>query len=61
MNIIRKSRGIKSPVVEHMPYEEAQAYIGNAKQTYTRAFQVLDDTGRVCNTITKAYYNRNRK
>lgn len=61
MNIIRKSRGIKSPVIERMSYEEAQVHIGNAKQTYTRSFQILDDAGQICNTITKSYYNRNRK
>lgn len=61
MNIVRKSRGIKSPTVERMSYEDAQAHIGDAKQTYARSFQILDDTGQICNTITKAFYNRNRK
>lgn len=60
MNIVRKSRGIHPPTVERMIYEDAQEQIGNAKQTYSRSFQILDDAGQICNIITKEYYNRKR-
>ena len=61
MNILRKSKGIKNPEVEFMSRFEAEKKVSSAKLTFSSAYEILDDDSVVKNTITKAYYNRNRK
>ena len=61
MNIVRKTKGIKLPVVEKMTYLEAKEKVRSAKQTFSRAYDVVADDGSVINTICKTYYNSRRK
>lgn len=61
MNIVRKTKGIKLPVVERMTYLEAKEKVCSAKQTFSRSYQVVADDGSVVNTICKTYYNSMRK
>ena len=61
MNIVRKTKGIKPPTVERMTYAEAKRKVSSAKLTFSRSYEVLDDAGDVCNTLTKSYYNSKRK
>lgn len=61
MNIVRKTKGIKLPVVEKMTYSEAKEKVRSAKQTFSRAYEVVADDGSVINTICKTYYNSRRK
>lgn len=61
MNIVRKTKGIKLPIIEQMGYEEAQKKVSSDKLTFSRTYEVLDDGGEVCNTLTKSYYNSRRK
>ena len=61
MNIVRKTKGIKMPSVERMTYEEAQKKVSSAKLTFSRSYEVLNDAGDVCNTLSKSYYNSKRK
>lgn len=61
MNIIRKSKGIKLPVVETMTYQKAKEKVRSAQQTFSRTYEVVDDDGQVINAITKTYYNSRRK
>ena len=61
MNIVRKTKGIKLPIVEQMSYEEAQKKVSSDKLTFSRTYEVLNDSGDVCNTLTKSYYNSRRK
>ena len=61
MNIVRKTKGIKLPVVEKMTYSEAKEKVRSAKQTFSRAYEVVADDGSVINTICKIYYNSRRK
>ena len=58
MNIVRKSKGIKLPDVECMTFEEAQKKVSSAKLTFSRSYEIVDDSGSVCNSLTKSYYNR---
>jgi len=61
MNIVRKSKGIKLPVVEKMTYLEAKEKVRSAKQTFSRTYEVVDEDGSVINAICKTYYNSRRK
>ena len=61
MNIVRKTKGIKLPVVEKMTYSEAKEKVRSAKQTFSRAYEIVADDGSVVNTICKTYYNSRRK
>lgn len=61
MNIVRKTKGIKLPVVEKMTYSEAKEKVRSAKQTFSRSYEVVADDGSVINTICKTYYNSRRK
>ena len=60
-NIVRHSRGIKEPEVEWMTAGEAKKKVSSAKLTFSRVFEVVDDSGRVTNTLAKEYYNSKRK
>lgn len=60
MNIVRYSRGIVKPIVEYMPYEQAEKKATAATVTFERSYIVADEHG-VVNTISKAYYNTKRK
>ena len=61
MNIVRKSSGIKVAVPESMTYDEARKKVSSAKLTFSRSYEVLNDAGDVCNTLSKSYYNSKRK
>ena len=66
-NIIRHSRGIKEPVVEHLTEDEIKEKVSSAKLTFSSAYEILDvvadDDSRFSlkNTILKQYYNTKRK
>ena len=60
MNIVRKSKGIKEPIVEYMLYSEARKKVSAATETFSRTYEILDDAGAVVNTISKIYYNDRR-
>lgn len=61
MNIVRKTKGIKLPLVERMLYSEAKEKVRSAKQTFSCAYDVVSDDGLVINTICKTYYNSIRE
>jgi len=61
MNIVRKTKGIKLPVVETMTYLKAKEKVRSAQQTFSRAYEIVDDDGSVINAICKTYYNSRRK
>lgn len=57
MNIYRTSRGIKRPEVEYMSWKKAEKKVCSAKQTFSRTYEITDQSG-FYNTITKTYYNK---
>lgn len=61
MNIVRTTKGVKQPEVEYMSREKAEKKVCSAKQTFSRTYEILDDTGAVCNILSKTYYNSKRK
>lgn len=61
MNIVRSSRGVKLPSVEYMMAKMAQKKVSAATETFSRAYEILDDNGAVVNVISKTYYNSARK
>lgn len=61
MNIVRSTKGVKQPEVENMPLDEARKKVRSAKQTFSRAYEIVSDDGSVVNTIYKSYYNSKRK
>lgn len=61
MNILRKSKGIKSPDIQFMPRYQAEKKVSSDKLTFSSAYEIIDDNSCVKNTITKAYYNSKRK
>ena len=60
MNIVRSTKGIKQPEVEIMTHAEAKEKVRSAKQTFSRAYEILGDDGEVINRICKSYYNARR-
>lgn len=61
MNIYRHSRGIKKPEVIRTTYAMAREHLAEAKETYSQAFEIVDDVGNCKNRILKASYNSKRK
>ncbi len=61
MNIVRTTRGIRSPDVEVMPLYQAKEKVSSAKLTYSCAYDVVGDDGVIVNTLSKCYYNTIRK
>lgn len=61
MNIVRKTAGIKQPIVEHMSRSDAEKKVSSAKETFSRSYEILDDSGEVVNVISKSYYNSKLK
>lgn len=62
MNIVRKSRGVREPMVERMTLEQAKKKISGQTETFSRSFEITnDDSGEIVNHITKKYYNSKRK
>lgn len=61
MNIVRTTKGVKQPIVEYTSRESAEKKVCSAKQTFSCTYEILDDTGAVCNILSKAYYNSKRK
>ena len=61
MNIVRKSDGIKEPIIEHMTAGEARKKASSGKLTFSRSYEIVGDDGRVANALRKDYYNSKRK
>ncbi|MEG1411808.1 MAG: hypothetical protein RSD36_18395 [Terrisporobacter sp.] len=61
MNIYRCSRGIKKPVVTHLPYSEAKKIVGAATPTYSTCTLIQDDDDKIINTIVYEQYNLKRR
>lgn len=61
MNIVRKTAGIKKPIVEHMSRLDAEKKVSSAKETFSRSYEIFDASGEVVNIISKSYYNSKRK
>ena len=61
MNIVRKTKRIKMPSVERITYKKKKKKVSSAKLTFSRSYEVLNDAGDVCNTLSKSYYNSKRK
>lgn len=61
MNIVRKSKGIKDPLIEMMSYSEARKKASSAKLTFSRSYEILDEGGKRLNALRKDYYNSKRK
>ena len=61
MNIVRRSRGIKDPVVSWTTYGEAKKKASSAKLTFSDSYAVrLEDSSEILNTYTVEYYNAQR-
>lgn len=60
MNIVRKTKGIKSPNVERMTLKEAQKKVSPEQLTFSRSFEIVGENGEVVNTLTKSFYNSRR-
>lgn len=60
MNICRSSRGIKKPLVSHLPYEEAKKIVGADTPTYSTRTVILDDNDEILNSIIYEQYNIKR-
>jgi len=61
MNIIRKTKGIKEPIIEYMDRKSAEKKVSAATETFSRVYEILNDDGEVINRISKTYYNSKRK
>jgi len=61
MNIVRRSRGIKSPEVSWTTSGEAREKASSGKLTFSSAFEVLNDDGQPVNVLLKEYYNSKRR
>lgn len=61
MNIVRKSAGIKDPIIEEMTAKEAKEKISCAELTFSKAYEVVRDDGKVVNALRKDYYNSKRR
>jgi hypothetical protein len=61
MNIVRRSKGIKDPVVEKMTLKKAKEKTSGATETFSRSLELLNDAGEVVNRLTRRYYNTKRK
>lgn len=59
MNLYRKSKGIKPPLIEKMPYREIKREVGNAAPNYSKTVKIYKDNEEV-NTITYEQYNLKR-
>lgn len=60
MNIVRSTKGIKQPITEVMTHAEAKEKVRSAKQTFSRAYEIVGDDGEIINRICKSYYNSRR-
>lgn len=58
MNLYRKSKGIKMPVREEMPYKDIKKVVGSEKPHYVKTLVVEQDDFK--NTITYEQYNMKR-
>lgn len=61
MNIVRKSKGIKDPIVERMTLKEAKEKTSAATETFSCSSELINDSGAVVNRFTRRYYNTKRK
>lgn len=61
MNIVRRSAGIKEPIVEEMTAKEAKEKISSAKLTFSRAYEIVCEDEKIVNALRKDYYNSKRK
>lgn len=59
MNIIRRSRGIKSPVSYYISESEdlEKEKVSAGTLTYSCTYEIVDDDGKLVNTVHKEYYN----
>ena len=63
MNILRCTRGLKQPEIEHMTLEEAKKKVSEATETFSKNYKVFEDClgeEKVVNIVSKSYYNRVR-
>lgn len=61
MNIVRKTKGIKEPIIERMNYFDIKEKVSAATETFSRTYAIVDEAGEPLNYIHKAYYNSKRK
>lgn len=59
--IYRKSKGITNPEIQLCTFSQALEQVSNAKLTFERTVQIIDEQGHVVNTISYRRYNRNPK
>jgi hypothetical protein len=60
MNIYRSSNGIKEPIAQYMTYEKAKKIVGAETPNYSTKIHILDDDGKVINSISYENYNLKR-
>mgnify|MGYP001607877015 CR=1 FL=1 len=61
MNIFRKSKGIREPVIIKAPYDKVKKIIGVGAPIYGTCTKILDDDGKILNSITYEQYNIKRQ
>lgn len=60
MNIVRTTKGIKTPEVEQIYFEEVKEKVSAATETFSSSFEIVNDSGEVVNVVSKSYYNTRR-
>lgn len=60
MHIYRHSKGIKKPEVVRTTYDKARAYLADSTETFSQAYEIVDEAGNCVNRILKASYNSKR-
>ncbi len=60
INMFRCSRGIKKPEVSKMEYWDVREKIGDASADFVKTFDVIDEDGKILNSITYENYNLKR-
>lgn len=60
MNIYRKSKGIKQPEIQKIPFHKIKEIVGSDSPDYSRTVKILDDSDKELQAITYYQYNTKR-
>lgn len=57
-NLFRRSKGIKEPTIYTTTVDKAQKKVAQLSETFSTNFEIVNDDGKIINTISKKYYKR---
>lgn len=57
-NLFRRSKGIKEPTSYTTTVDEAKKKVTALTETFSSNFEIMNDDGKIINTISKKYYKR---